>query len=389
MVGNAPMYSQPLPTIFIMNIGLIDADLLNRKYNIFPNLALMKLSGYYKKLGHTVNLIHFNDINPNRLFCKKYDKVFISKVFTDTEVPDFMFDVPFVEYGGTGFFFDKAPRLPHKIEHSFPDYHLYDKWIKYEMRLHGREKKYFKYYTDFSIGFLTRGCFRHCAFCVNKNETHVYLHSPLSEFVDESRKKICLWDDNILGSPEWESVLRALQETGKPFLFKQGLDIRMLTEKKAKMLAESKYEGNFVFAFDNIADKEMIVKKLVLWNKYTKKRNPCAVLFCFCCFDINDVYDMNFWIQDTINLLERIKILMEHGARPYVMQFEKHKENPLNDLYQSIKSWCNSGRSFQKQSLREFCKSHQTTPMLNKFQKQHPEIAEKYFDIKYTDYVSE
>lgn len=369
-----------------MNIGIIDADLLNRKYNIFPNLALMKISSHYKALGHDVSLIHFNDIDPKNLFCKKYDKVFISKVFTDTDVPDFMFDLPFVEYGGTGFFFDKATKLPKKIEHSFPDYHLYDKWIKNEMRFHGREKKYFKYYTDFSIGFTTRGCFRHCAFCVNKNEERVYLHSPLSEFVDESRKKICLWDDNILGSPDWESVIRALQATGKPFLFKQGLDIRMLTEKKAEMLANSKYEGNFVFAFDNIADKEMIIKKLVLWNKYTKKKNPCAVLFCFCCFDINDVYDMKFWLKDTVDLLERIRILMEHGARPYIMQFEKHKENPLNDLYSSIKSWCNSGSCFQKQSLRDFCKSHKTIPMLKAFEKSNPTIAKKYFDLKYTDY---
>ena len=34
--------------------------------------------------------------------------------------------LPNVEYGGTGFFYDKAPPLPMEIEHIMPDYHLYD-----------------------------------------------------------------------------------------------------------------------------------------------------------------------------------------------------------------------------------------------------------------------
>jgi radical SAM superfamily enzyme YgiQ (UPF0313 family) len=72
-----------------------------------------------------------------------------------------------VQYGGTGFFFDKAPDLPYEIEHSFPDYHLYDKWIDEKIR-NGKKADYFKYYIDFSIGFTTRGCFRKCDFCVIK-----------------------------------------------------------------------------------------------------------------------------------------------------------------------------------------------------------------------------
>ena len=65
-----------------------------------------------------------------------------------------------------------------------------DEWIKEKVK-RGKKKSYFKYYTDYSIGFTTRGCFRQCEFCVNKNEKKVYPHSPLSEFVDDKRKKIC------------------------------------------------------------------------------------------------------------------------------------------------------------------------------------------------------
>lgn len=64
----------------------------------------------------------------------------------------------------------------------------------------GKKRSEFKFYLDYSIGYLTRGCFRQCPFCVNRNYKRVQVHSPLMEFYDASRKKICLLDDNFLGS---------------------------------------------------------------------------------------------------------------------------------------------------------------------------------------------
>jgi len=138
-----------------MNIAIIDADLIYRAKHRFPNLACMKLSAYYKSQGHSVHLkLDYESMD-------QYDKVFISKVFTDTLVPDGILDLPNVEYGGTGFFYDKAPKLPEEIEHIKPDYHLYDDWVSEKLAAGGKRKD-FTYYLDYSIGFLTRGCFRQC-----------------------------------------------------------------------------------------------------------------------------------------------------------------------------------------------------------------------------------
>ena len=53
-----------------MNIGIIDADLLDNGTR-HPNLALMKISGYYKKNGHHVELItKYEDVS-------EYEIVFI------------------------------------------------------------------------------------------------------------------------------------------------------------------------------------------------------------------------------------------------------------------------------------------------------------------------
>lgn len=77
-----------------MRIAIIDADLIGRKKHRFPNLACMKLSGYYKGLGNKVELkADYENLDT-------YDKVFISKVFTDTKVDDYILLLPNVEWGG-------------------------------------------------------------------------------------------------------------------------------------------------------------------------------------------------------------------------------------------------------------------------------------------------
>lgn len=76
---------------------------------------------------------------------------------------------------------------------------------------------------------MTRGG---CGFCVNQNYKKVNEHSPLKEFYDPTRKKICLLDDNFLGCPSWERMLQDLIDTGK----RQGLDERLLTPHKCEML---------------------------------------------------------------------------------------------------------------------------------------------------------
>lgn len=370
-----------------MDIGIIDADLIGRKHHNFPNLALMKLSGYYKAFGHSVKLISYQDIGPNVLFRKNYDKIFISKVFTSTKVPDGILDLPNVEFGGSGFFYEKGqtepeysktPRLPDEIEHHFPDYHLYDDWVKNEMRFKLRPKKYFKNYLNYSIGFTTRGCFRQCSFCYNRGVKMVTLHSPISEFFDPTRKKICLLDDNIFGYGKCIDVFTELQKTGKPFYYNQGLDIRLLTEKKAKILSESKYDGDYIFAFDNYEDRVIIEEKIKLFKQYLPKIVP--KFYIFCAFDKNGIYDEEFWIKDIVEIFERLKILMQYKCLSYIMVFEKWKQSPYLDLYQAIRSWCNTPANFKKKSFNQSSKENKH--LLN-FKRKYSFIVKKYFDLKY------
>jgi len=376
-----------------MRIAIIDADLIGRKKHRFPNLVCMKISSYYKLRGKDVVLkLDYDDL-------QSFEKVFISKVFTDTPIDENILHISNVQYGGTGFFYDKAPPLPYEIEHSMPDYHLYDDWVN-EQLINGRGKRVeYKYYLDYSIGFLTRGCFRQCEFCVNKNYKRVQHHSPLQEFYDPNRKKICLLDDNFLGCNKWEELLVELQSTNKPFQFKQGLDERILTEKKCEVLFKSKYDGDYIFAFDNVADYDLIERKLILLRKYT---DSIPKFYCFCGFDRNDKWDLEFWKQDLFDLFKRIELLIKYGCIPYIMRFNRYTESPYKGFYITITRWCNQPSFFKKKSIREFVMADQEYEQnvrrgkktketkcksliyLEQIEQELPELAAKYFDMKYS-----
>lgn len=83
-----------------MNIAIIDADLITRAKHRFPNLACMKISGYYKEQGNNVKLV--TDYIKEEL--EQYDVIFLSKVFTDTIVPEWVIQLENIKCGGTGFF---------------------------------------------------------------------------------------------------------------------------------------------------------------------------------------------------------------------------------------------------------------------------------------------
>lgn len=359
-----------------MQIGIIDADLIGRKNHRFPNLACMKISAFYKAQGNTVDLLTSYDQIEN------YDKVFLSKVFTDTEVPDGITELSWVEFGGTGFFYDNAPSLPDEIEHQMPDYHLYDDFVSQQIK-NGAKKADFKYHTDFSIGFATRGCVRGCSFCVNKNSRACILHSPIAEFVDPARKYICLLDDNVFACKDWKKVFDQLQATGKAFQFKQGMDERLLTDEKCEALFNSKWVGDYIFAFDNIRDRRLIERKLQLMRKYTS-RTP--KFYCFCAYNHNKPkeYIGDFWQNDIADLFERIRILFSYKALPYVMRYEDYKLSPFRGMYITIARWCNQPSMAKKKTFREFAAMQKASKRYaDEFEAACPEIATEYFDMRW------
>ena len=408
-----------------LRVGIIDADLLDHGTR-HPNLALLKVSAFCKEHGHSVKLIsNYEELkeNGNPLIADcDYEILVLSKVFKFTKIPDFvdlMIRNHLIFYGGTGFFEVNGPNLPEEVEHHAPDYTLYYDYIE---KVTGGDEKLKKRdwddYLSYSIGFTTRGCIRHCGFCVNRLLNRVVEWSPVSEFLDENRKNIYLWDDNIMAAPPkvFAKVMEDLKNTGKPFQFRQGMDIRLMTPQKAQLLNEVKYHGDYIFAFDHYRQDdpnekrqvEQTIKGLKIWREHYKKSTKLYVLVAYDSQDEKDIEGTFF----------RIKILMEHGCLPYIMRFEEYNNSRFKSLYTQLARWCNQPGFFKKMSFRQYCvrneEYHQgiqhLTPkgkynkklkiprgmrlkdsycscyqtMLD-FEAEFPEIAKNYFDLRFED----
>ena len=385
-----------------MKVGIVDADLLGRSKHRFPNLVCEKISRYWKDRGAEVKLLLDYSWYPD--YVNDFSAIYISKVFTDTPVPswltiDNLRDQEVIHIGGTGFFFDKAPNLPAEIEHHMPDYNLYDEWILSEVTKEKEAKgnnfkeaqfmRQFREYKEYSIGFLTRGCFRKCKFCVNQKYDHVFTHSPLMEFYDSTRPKICLLDDNFLGCPQWKDMLNELIAVGKPFKFKQGLDERLLTDEKCNLLFNCNYDGDYTFAFDNISDYDLIEKKLNMIRRYSNSNY--VKFYVLVGFESTDGKDIE-------NAFKRIELLMRYHCIPYIMRYQDKnycpwKESKYRGMYIQLARWCNQQSLYKKMSFREFCEANQALVKTDKFgapykammeyEKDFPEVAGKYFDLHY------
>lgn len=205
---------------------------------------------------------------------------------------------------------------PPPIEHIYPDYSLYPELTQ-----------------DTAYGFLTRGCPRGCDFCVvEKKEGRCSVKvADLAEFW-HGQKKIVLCDPNILACKDWKDLLQQLIDSKAEVDFNQGLDIRLMTEEKARMIASMKIK-EIHFAWDRYEDKDKVLPKLKLFADVAspnihKKQVHNAIVYTIVNFSTTIEQD-----------LERIYTLREMGYWPYVMIYDKAHCKPI---YKDMQRWVNN-----------------------------------------------
>ena len=191
-------------------ILLLDVD------SRLPNLALMKLSRYFKEQGKRVVLERHN------AFRKGVEAVYASAVFY-RPLSQARLKKLRKHYGeallagGSGV--DVHKRLPAEVEKLPADYSLYPE------------------FGDCAIGFLTRGCPFHCPFCiVPAKEGKIRQVARLDELLQKGRRKLILLDDNILAHPEAGELLEEMASRRLKVNFTQTLDLRLLDQEKARLL---------------------------------------------------------------------------------------------------------------------------------------------------------
>lgn len=285
-----------------MRIGLIDVD-----GHHFPNIALMKLSAAHKAQGDVVEWY-----TP---FTDRYDRVYMSKVFSFTPDYDFCINADEVLKGGTGYTLEGT--LPDNVEHTYPDYSLY-----------GIE--------DTAYGFLTRGCPRGCSFCIvgDKEGRRSVKVANLDEFW-RGQKNIILCDPNILACRDCDDLLGQLAESKAWVDFNQGLDARLLTAQKIEALNRIKIK-EIHFAWDNYGDGDIILPKLEMFAEMGKFKKTAhnAIVYVLCNYDTTIEQD-----------LERVYRLRDLGYWAYIMLYDKEH---ASKEHRRLQRWCNNRVIFAK-----------------------------------------
>lgn len=227
------------------------------------------------------------------------------------------------KFGGTGF--DLIVKLPDKIDRLEEDWQIYP-----------GEKCYYN--------FLSRGCSRKCDFCfVWRKEGSIYQYRTLDYVLQQMKKwkftRVKFLDNNIFFLPNCDEILQSLIDNKVTAQFNQGLDMRIMTEKKAELLSKMNQFGEHIFAFDDIRYKDIMDVKFKIYKKFNP-RNWRAKFFVYC--------NANMPVKD---VLWRINWCKKNKALVYLMRDKNCYDSPLKKFYTMLTHYCQAPGIFKQYSI--------------------------------------
>lgn len=246
-----------------MKIALIDVG-----YTAYPNLALMKIASWHKAQGDVVEwYFPYGD---------RYDKVYISKIFTFYPDYDYIINADVVEKGGTGY--DIYKQLPDEIEYISPDYSIYPNI--------DRKTAY---------GFLTRGCPNHCTWCVvPRKEGNIKPYMDVDDIAVDGRTNLILMDNNVIACDYGLHQIEKIIYRGYKVDFNQAMDARLVTDDIAKLLAKVKWLNYIRFGCDTQKQIEYCNNAISMLRKHGYRKE--FMLYTMLHGDIEECYDrVSYW----------------------------------------------------------------------------------------------
>lgn len=298
-------------------IGLIDID------GKLPNLALMKISNYYKSLGE-----HVEFVNPKGV----YTKIYASTIFSKSKPTCIALIQRYgnlIEIGGSGFDIEK--KLPPEIEKMQPDYDLYTVEMIYQ-RIKGgigkKETKIAKAQTiiNAGMGFTSRGCIRKCDFClVWRKEGNFCNVAEIKDLINPKSNILILNDNNLSADPHAIEKLREIRDRGLVVDINQGIDIRLMTDELGKALREVKHLRSLHFSWDLMEFENQVIQGIQTLSKYIKPYK----FMCFCLVGYNTEFSED---------MERFRKLVELKVDPFIMIYNQKKDERLKHFAR----WVNS-----------------------------------------------
>ncbi len=287
-----------------MRIALIDTT---PKAQLYP-VSLLKLAAWRKDKGDSCKI--FSDLLPK---AGEYDEIWLTTCFT--------FHLP-----NAIALAKEALKRCNKVvvggvSATLQPYHFEKiKGVEVFIGLHPEAEKYAPDYSmlrhkpEYSIAYTSRGCVRKCEFCMVKSlEPKFYVKQDWARDIHPETTTVLFYDNNWLAKKndilqKDAEVLQGLLESGKikKIDFNQGLDTRLLTEKKADIMKGLPIDP-IRFAFDSMSADGHFQRAVQMMYERGFRNFRSYVLF-----NHNDTpEDLYYRIREHARLAEELRIKCE------------------------------------------------------------------------------
>lgn len=220
--------------------------------------------------------------------------------------------------GGTGY--DIKSRLPEEIgRHTGLAYDLYPQY-------------------PFSVQFYSRGCIRHCPFClVHDKEGQIHPVEPMEW--NPKAQWIEVLDNNFFANPRWREAVEDLKAQRLPVKF-HGVDIRIMDEEQAAALNSIRRKGYIHIAWDLpqidlTPQLEAMVRHIKPWK-----------IACYVLVGFNSTKEQDLF---------RLRTLKRLGILPFVQPFRDYENKREPSKYEKdLGRWANRAWLFKSMDFLDY-----------------------------------